>query len=260
MRTRILSDLHLEFMTAEARKAFTESVPVDCDVLVLAGDVDTGASLLGTLETFAARFRHVVYVLGNHEFYGTAVTARLDALQSWRRPENFHWLENSSVVLDGQRFIGCSLWFPHTPDADTGALSDFWQIRDFVPWVYERNRESVAFLEASVRFNDVVVTHHLPSNRCVHRKYRGDPLNAFFVCDVEHVMRAKMPAVWIHGHTHETVDLVVEQTRIVCNPYGYAGHETNGLFDPTKTIETPDWPELEAEAESVEDKCEEPKP
>ena len=249
MRTRILSDLHLEFMTAEARKAFIESVPVDCDVLVLAGDVDGGASLLGTLETFAARFRHVVYVLGNHEFYGTSVTARLDALRSWKRPENFHWLENSSVVIDGQRFIGCSLWFPHTPDADTGALNDFLQIRDFVPWVYERNRESVAFLEASVRFNDVVVTHHLPSNLCVHRKYRGDPLNAFFVCDVEHVMRAKMPAVWIHGHTHETVDCVVEQTRIVCNPYGYAGHEINGLFDPTKTIETPDGPELEAEPE-----------
>jgi inhibitor of KinA sporulation pathway (predicted exonuclease) len=177
------------------------------------------------------------------------VTARLDALRSWRRPENFHWLENSSVVIDGQRFIGCSLWFPLAPDADTGAISDFVQIRDFVPWVYERNRESVAFLEASVRFNDVVVTHHLPSSRCVDRKYRGDPLNAFFVCDVEHVIRAKKPAAWIHGHTHETVDLVVEQTRIVCNPYGYAGHETNGRFDPTKTIETPDWPELEAKPE-----------
>lgn len=218
MRIRILSDLHLEFMTAEARKAFIESVPVDCDVLALAGDVDAGASLLGTLETFAARFRHVVYVLGNHEFYGTSVAARLDALRSWRRPENFHWLENSSVVIDGQRFIGCSLWFRHAPDADTGALNDFLQIRDFVPWVYERNRESVAFLEASVQVNDVVVTHHLPSSRCVHRKYRGDPLNAFFVCDVEHVVRAKTPAVWIHGHTHETVDLVVGQTRICVQP------------------------------------------
>ncbi len=249
MRIRVLSDLHLEFMTTETRTAFIESVPVDCDVLVLAGDVDSGASLLSALQAFADRFRHVVYVLGNHEFYGTSVVDRLAALRSWNKPANFHWLENSSVVIDGQRFIGCSLWFPHTPDADTGGLNDFVQIRDFVPWVYERNRESVAFLEANVQFGDVVVTHHLPSNLCVHRKYRGDPLNAFFVCDVEHVMRAKMPEVWIHGHTHESVDCVVEQTRIVCNPYGYAGHETNGRFDPTKTVEIRDRAEQEEEPE-----------
>ena len=236
-------------MEADERSLFIESIPTDCDVLVLAGDVDGGASLHDTLRAFADRFRHVVYVLGNHEFYGTSVAERLDALRYSKHPDNFHWLENSVVVIDGQRFVGCTLWFPHVPGADTGALSDFAQIRDFLPWVYERNRESVAFLEANVQLHDVVVTHHLPSKVCVHRKYRGDPLNAFFVCDVEHVMRSKMPSVWIHGHTHESVDCVVEQTRLVCNPYGYAGHETNERFDPTKTVETPDWPALYAEPE-----------
>ena len=31
-------------------------------------------------------------------------------------------------------------------------------------------------------------------------------------------------------------DCVVDQTRLVCNPYGYAGHKINERFDPTKTV------------------------
>lgn len=96
MRTRVLSDLHLEFMEADERSLFIESIPTDCDVLVLAGDVDGGASLHDTLRAFADRFRHVVYVLGNHEFYGTSVAERLDAIRYSKHPENFHWLENTS--------------------------------------------------------------------------------------------------------------------------------------------------------------------
>ena len=237
MRIRYISDVHMEWMTPQQRADLVASVPTDCDVLVLAGDIDGPTSLQDMLKMFAHHFRHVVYVLGNHEFYGTSVDARLSTLHSWKKPANLHWLENSSVVIDGQRFVGCTMWFPKTRGAPAGVLADFVHIGRFVPWVYERNRESVAYLEQSVRHGDVVVTHHLPSQRCVAPKYAGHPTNAFYVCDVEPIIHARSPRLWIHGHTHETVDCIVGQTRIVANPYGYAGHETNARFNPAKTVD-----------------------
>jgi hypothetical protein len=48
------------------------------------------------------------------------------------------------------------------------------------------------------------------------------------------------PALWIHGHTHSSVDTYVGGTRIVCNPRGYVygnGQIENPNFDPTFTVE-----------------------
>lgn len=242
MKIRAVSDLHLELCNQQERQAIIEAVPLDCDVLVLAGDVDNSGrslrSLRETLKAFADRFRHVVYVLGNHEFYGTSVTARLDDLRRWQWPDNLHWLDSSCTVIDGQRFVGCSLWFREPPrHINRLALNDYAQIAGFVPWVYECNRQHVRFLEAQVQPGDVVVTHHMPSQACVSTRYAGHPLNAFFVCDVEHVIRSKNPALWIHGHTHDSVDLVIGRTKIVCNPYGYHGYETNSSFSPAQAVE-----------------------
>lgn len=61
--------------------------------------------------------------------------------------------------------------------------------------------------------------------------------DAFFVCDVEPLVAAAQPKLWIHGHTHESVDYRVGRTRVVCNPHGYAGHAVNARFDPRFTVE-----------------------
>jgi calcineurin-like phosphoesterase family protein len=31
--------------------------------------------------------------------------------------------------------------------------------------------------------------------------------------------------LWIHGHTHDDFDYVINQTRVVCNPRGYVKYE-----------------------------------
>jgi hypothetical protein len=72
--------------------------------------------------------------------------------------------------------------------------------------------------------------------RCVSAQYKGSPLNPFFVCDVENIIYERTPKLWIHGHTHDSVDLKLGDTRIVCNPIGYP-HERNPAFDPMKVIE-----------------------
>jgi len=82
----------------------------------------------------------------------------------------------------------------------------------------------------------ILVTHHLPHPRSIHRKYRGSALNPAFASDLSHFMGPPI-ALWVHGHTHESCDYVEEGTRVVCNPRGYGPSELNATFDPILTIE-----------------------
>ena len=64
MKIHILSDIHLEF----GKWRRTQDVnAIDADVTILAGDIGVGLSGIDWALTFR---RPVIYVLGNHEFYG----------------------------------------------------------------------------------------------------------------------------------------------------------------------------------------------
>ena len=239
---QVLSDLHFEFHR-DGGAAFVDSLdPKGVDVLVVAGDLASAKLIEEALGRVCDRFAEVVFVAGNHEYYGGspkrtgAVIARAVA-----RHRNLHWLDESAAVVAGVRFVGTSLWFSDSPEGRLlrGQLNDFRVISDFEPWVYEKNARAREFLEAEVGAGDVVVTHHLPSPRSVHPKYQGDPLNRFFVCDVEGLMAAREPGLWIHGHTHEQVDYQVGRTRVVANPFGYLRHESQAGFRERLLIEVP---------------------
>lgn len=100
MKLHVLSDLHTEFANFCPPKT-------DADIVVLAGDIGVGS---GGLEWAARRFPKapVVYVPGNHEFYGHDIDLT-DELKS-SAPGNIHILNNDSLELDGVRFLGCTLW------------------------------------------------------------------------------------------------------------------------------------------------------
>jgi len=82
----------------------------------------------------------------------------------------------------------------------------------------------------------VVITHYLPARASVHPQYKGSVLNPFFLCDMEELIQAKEPALWFHGHTHTSVDTLVGETRVVCNPLGY-GQENARDFSLEKIVE-----------------------
>jgi hypothetical protein len=85
----------------------------------------------------------------------------------------------------------------------------------------------------------VVITHHAPSRRSVHPRFASSLLNAAFVSDAERFLGGDRVQLWIHGHTHDSFDYVVDGTRVVCNPRGYAkdGVNENHRFDPHLMIE-----------------------
>lgn len=112
MKLHILSDLHLEF------GKWPKSVDVnaiDADVTILAGDIGVG---LQGIQWALTIDRPVIYVMGNHEFYGQRPMEYL-----WRKARekvagtNIHLLENESVLIDDPenpsnrlRFLGTTLW------------------------------------------------------------------------------------------------------------------------------------------------------
>jgi predicted phosphodiesterase len=250
MKIRVLSDLHLEF-------AGWTPPAADADVVVLAGDIDIGVrGLEWAREQFPSL--PVIYVTGNHEFYGGQMQQVSAALSATAERLDIDMLDTSELVLDGTRFLGATLWTDfalygtgprllRSMNDARQAISDFRMIRYgatefFRPELArEMHLAQVKWLEGKLaeEFDGptVVVTHFLPHRRSIHPKYEGDEFNPAFASDLAHLV-APPVKLWIHGHTHESFDYLVNGTRVVCNPRGYLPMEPNPAFDPRCVIDT----------------------
>jgi Icc-related predicted phosphoesterase len=84
----------------------------------------------------------------------------------------------------------------------------------------------------------VVVGHHTPSHQSCHDMYKGDYImNGGYHSDLsEMILDRPQIKLWTHGHTHHCFDYMIGETRVVCNPRGYANYEDTG-WDPEKVIE-----------------------
>jgi predicted phosphodiesterase len=252
MKLNLLSDLHLR----------QGSLPLprnDADVVVLAGDIDRPAEALAWARGFD---KPVIYVPGNHEHYGDTVESTLAALRDEADGTGVHVLDRDVVVIGGVRFLGTTLWtdFRLGGDGDARAAA----VRDAVRLIRDFSRirrgagsdaaftpdDAAALFEQDARWlrrmlatacdgPTVVITHHAPSLRSIHPRFAGSPLNACFVSDAEDLLDGGRAALWIHGHTHDSFDYVVNGTRVVCNPRGYArnGVNENPAFDPDLCID-----------------------
>jgi predicted phosphodiesterase len=250
MRIQLLSDLHFEFHRDSGR-AFVETLdPSGVDVLVLAGDIAVGEGLIPALGSLCRRYRDavVLFVPGNHEYYGSdweSIQVLIDILVH-DNPNLFDMnvrglgkAEGTGASCRSIQFWGATLWFPETTDDPRlkGMLNDFSSIAGFEPRVYRENARARDYLTRKVRPGDVVITHHLPSELCVHPRHLGGILNPFFVSDMTRFILERKPALWLHGHTHESVDRMIGETRVVCNPFGYAGGDLNLGFNGRLIIE-----------------------
>jgi len=246
MKIHLLSDLHLEF------KDFVPP-PTAADVVVLAGDVHTkGRGVEWAQKTFS---KPVVMVMGNHDYWdGSLEHTRLKA-EAEAAGSHVHLLHNRAVVIDGVRFVGATLWtdFQLTGnpalsmwDAQT-RMSDYRKIRNETfgrlkpGQLLRQHVQSRAFLEdqlnAPFAGPTVVVTHHAPTGQAVPQRYRDscDVLNACYASNLDRLI-GDVP-LWLHGHIHDSHCLQLGDTRVVCNPRGYAPIELNPDFDPGLVLE-----------------------
>jgi Icc-related predicted phosphoesterase len=241
MKLAIMSDLHLEYHDDEGESIIKNLDSTGIDVLILAGDIAESPCLEKAIGLFCAKYPKVIFVPGNHEYYGSdagSVIHNFDLIQE--KYSNLHILDNKILELEGRRFIGCTLWYSFVSPEKTWDWSDFKYIRNFGDWVWDENKKAKQFLDDNLKEGDIVISHYLPSPKCINPKYKSDKTNVFYLSNMEALIEDRKPSLWIHGHTHAHVDTKVEDTRIVANPRGYTMfHETveeNG-FDDKFTID-----------------------
>jgi predicted phosphodiesterase len=198
------------------------------------------------LKRCSKEFPHVIYIAGNHEFYHGRFHASIEHLKSECSSfDNVYFMENETKVIDDITFIGATLWTdcnksdPLTQHALCGLMNDYTVIRNdnlgFTKLrpahTMERHKHSLKFIRHVVEGNHdakfVVVGHHSPSHQSVHPMYKNDQLmNGGYHSDLsEFILDHPEIKLWIHGHTHSPFDYNIGDTRVVCNPRGYKGHE-----------------------------------
>jgi Icc-related predicted phosphoesterase len=242
----ILSDLHLEFSSI--------SLPeVEADVVILAGDIDVeGNGLEWALETFPNT--PVLYVLGNHEYYGNGYPKHLYDLKEKAENTNVKILENDAVTIGDITFLGCSLWTdfnlygnPKVAGYEaTQIMADYKKIRLSPHYSKLRSLDTASIYHKSVRWlksqfdeiktKKVVITHHAPSEQSVPPQYKGDIVSAAFASRLETLVESSNAALWVHGHMHSASHYLIGRTRVLYNPRGYPG-ERGTNFIPDLSVE-----------------------
>lgn len=237
MKIQLLSDLHFEHLGVAGRYYLESIQPSnDIDALILAGDIAEKEFLNDVIANLAGKFPKIIMVAGNHEFYTSNQTAVLDNLYTLEaKHENFHFLNNDILEFNGKRFLGSTLWFPFVNHFKAFQWSDFHHITKFKDWVFKENDKAKHFFNKNLEPGDIVITHYLPSPKCIAEKFKNEWTNIFFLCDMEQLIEERKPAFWFHGHTHINVDAKVGDTRIIANPRGYIGKgetiEGNGFIE-----------------------------
>lgn len=251
MRLRVLSDLHLEHGDEE------RVLPVAADAVILAGDIHNGVQGLAWA---AKRFDGIpiIYVPGNHEFYGTCMPSLRMKLAAEAERLGIHLLDNQSLTLGGVQFHGTTLWTDFALYAGQRSydpalieekvrrlMPDFSVIEQTEGQVFSMAESRRLHAEALAWLDDelahpfdgprVVISHHAPLAECIPPRYQGDDLSPAFASHLPHLM-GRMDC-WIHGHVHEPVDRVVAGTRVIANPGGYPNEFTTPLFEPNLVIE-----------------------
>lgn len=240
------SDLHLD----NYYSAFTNSFrypPIEtkgADVLLLAGDIyeyKYYARHIDYIKFIATKFKHVIIIEGNHEFYHSDVTiAKPDY------PSNVHLLRNESIIINDIVFYGGPLW-NNCSELDnevkskiSSLISDFYIIEngcELINFTYMQQQYD-SFLEGlyetlltKENMPLVVMSHFAPSLKSVNERFKGSLINPYFCNDMDSIIKNMNIKYWIHGHTHDPVDYMIENINVLCNPRGYPSEDGSREFD-----------------------------
>ncbi|EIG62792.1 metallophosphoesterase [Bradyrhizobium sp. WSM1253] len=271
MKIFIASDLHGEAWS----HGYNVPEGLDFDVAVFAGDVHNAYRAVSWLTNQRALWgKEVLFVAGNHEYYGSILEDAAAEIRDRARRTNVRFLDATEVpVIDGVRFLGCTMWTDYRFDAESQAhglhagryMNDNKFIRTSDGAEFPKPFTPVEALKRHLAERrwltdclseehdgpTVCITHHAPHPGSLHPRYEEEPLNASFISDLSDIIVEHQPALWIHGHVHDSHDYIVgsdgvvsgaggDGTRIVCNPAGYAWEPNTG-FIPDLVVEIPEW-------------------
>lgn len=203
-------------------------------------------------------YDHVIYIAGNHEFYHGKFPDAYDWLhEEIKKYDNIHFLDKEHIEIDDVVFVGGTLWTdmnrndPTTMQLIEGMMNDFRIIRNsqrnyarFSPLdTVVDHRATLEYIKNVVDSDAtkkyVVVGHHAPTPLSIHDKYKNDVwMNGGYHSDLsEFILDRPQIVLWTHGHMHDPFDYMMGETRIVCNPRGYRGHDPHAEHFQLKFID-----------------------
>ena len=259
-KIKIVSDLHEEFMevVGEKGKWGHLKIPVSTQdkntILIIAGDLNVKGSSSGysraaeSLIRFSKQFLHVVFVLGNHDYwYGSIDTSVNQIQKAVSEHSNISVLEKDFVIVEGVRIYGATMWTDMASNPMQELMlnanwSDLHRIRVSKKGysklrardVTDIHMDSVARLKDMFKIPQdgptIVVSHHAPCTDSIPFRFRNSRLNVCYVQDLTDILKAYDIPLWAHGHTHDSFNYEKHGTRIICNPFGYKDYELNEYF------------------------------
>jgi Icc-related predicted phosphoesterase len=253
MKIQIFSDLHIDVAPIKPI-VIAEGI----DVVITAGDICEGSTkAFDHLRRIVPLEIPIVAVMGNHEPYHRFLAEEIELARARAPGYNIRFLECDSAVVANVRFLGASFWTDYAIFGESNistvmhacatGMNDHrligWQKK---PWMRFRPQEaallhhrSKAYLAETlaVPFSgpSVVVSHHAVLWDAILPRFRSDPLTGAFVSDQRSLIERYQPALWVHGHIHNSVDLRINQSRVICNPHGYG--DENPAFDGSLVVE-----------------------
>lgn len=208
------------------------------EVLLCAGDVTDFPTREENLRRVRETCTKMVYVLGNHEYYGApSPDIVLPAYRRTCADLDISLLENQAWEGDAVVF-GCTLWtYPHA--RDWKETND----RRFLPLeriraMHQESKDAIKdFLQTySSPKPLVVMTHHMPSTELLQAQYYFMG-SSMFASHCDNFIRPPV-CTWVYGHTHSPDDRTMNGVRVVCNPRGYPG-ERPGTYAPIPIFTAP---------------------
>ena len=237
-----LSDVHLEKGVWVTLKNVGQA-----DVAILAGDIGNPfkANYSRFLSNISKEFKDVILISGNHEYWDESCRVSMDEVECQTREvvggfPNVHYLQKGELRLGGLRYLGCTLWAP--PDPHLMPVSGDRLFIEGMSYerciqLYEDHRDWLkGKLEETCDLKTVVVTHHMPSFRMCHPKYREHRMRSFFASNLEELI--PLADLWVCGHSHTAMRETFGGTVCLSNPFGYINEDETG-FDEKLVVAIP---------------------
>lgn len=239
MKISLYTDLHLEFNPKKIK------VKDNVDVIVLAGDICNLTDLRPIQNLLLDVSKPVLYVAGNHEYYNHAripmsvLDDKVRMFLSCHLP-NVHYLCNESIVINDVTFYGGTMWTdlnksnPNVMEAVNHAMNDYWYIfteeGKLTPTdTIGLHNKFIEGLKNTItnKTTDklVVVSHHAPIYVSNHRFEFDNISYAYFSTKAESIILDNNIDLWLHGHTHQSYEMMVGNTKVVANAHGYPSYD-----------------------------------
>lgn len=240
---QIVSDLHIEKLPEDTPiDFFCGIIKPSAPILCLLGDIFNleNRNYINFFESLKNKFEYVLMVPGNHEYYcASEIKNKEDIdtiINAICEQYNCIFLNNKSVIINGIRFIGTTLWSyvdVHHKKYIEEYMNDYKYIyssgsiisSNYTNFHFEK---SLAFIMQELLYGiikgekNVVLTHHAPLvNECVSKKFENSESNCAFATNLLNIINIKTVQLWCCGHTHNNFNFEINDVRIISNQRGY---------------------------------------